>query len=141
MDRQSKAHGAHLSEQLQAIDRARLTWRLLRDPRVAAWTKALVPVVAALYLLLPIDMIPDVILGLGQIDDVGVLGFAVFALTRILPKLAPATLVDEHLAAIQGRRGGRRRTGGDVVDAEFRVVDASSAYHSSSQQPRREYRV
>lgn len=84
--------------------------------------KAAVPAVAGIYLAFPIDLIPDFILGFGQIDDLGVLGLAIFALTKILPKIAPREVIDEHLAEM---RGGRRGASNDdqVIDTTFTVVD------------------
>ena len=52
-------------------DQLRLSWRLLRDERVSAFKFAL-PALLALYLMSPIDLIPDFLLGLGQMDDLGV---------------------------------------------------------------------
>lgn len=126
-------YNARLTGHLQTIERARLTLRLLRDPRVATWMKALLPVVAALYVLLPIDLIPDVILGLGQVDDLSILGVAVFAMTRLLPKFAPADVVAEHLDDLRGGRRAKRRAPEDVIDAEFSVVDrpASTSYEQA----------
>ena len=57
------------------FDRLRLGWRLLRDPRVPAWPKWIVPVVAAIYVVSPIDAIPDVVPVAGFADDAVVLGF------------------------------------------------------------------
>lgn len=109
------------------IDQLRLAWRLVRDPRVTSRVKTAVPLIAAAYLLSPIDLVPDFLLGLGQIDDVGVVGVALLVLTRLLPRLAPAAVVDEHRRAM-GRAGhfagGEDVAGGRaVVDAEFRVHD------------------
>lgn len=120
------AGGDPTIEQLSAWQKARLTWRLLRDVRVSAWIKAVIPVVALLYLLSPIDAIPDVLLGLGQLDDIGFLGIAVFALTRLLPRLAPRDVVAEHVADITRRhdRGGNNAADGQtVIDTSFRVID------------------
>jgi len=50
----------------------RLAWRLMREPRVALVAKAL-PVLAALYVVSPLDFIPDVLPVLGQMDDLGIL--------------------------------------------------------------------
>lgn len=47
---------------------ARLASRLLREPRVPFLAKA-VPLLAVLYLLSPLDLVPDVLPLLGQIDD------------------------------------------------------------------------
>src|SRR5688572_7141849 len=54
------------------VDQVKLGWRLLRDPRVP-WIKNALPAFAALYLISPIDPIPDFLLGLGQLDDFGIL--------------------------------------------------------------------
>ncbi len=81
----------------------RLAWRLYRDPRVAPTLKLTVPVLAALYVVSPVDLLPDLLLGLGQVDDLGVLGLAVAFVTRVVPRLAPREVLDEHLAAM-GRR-------------------------------------
>ena len=111
------------NEALDGIERARLTWRLLRDPRVALWTKLMLPAVAGMYLLLPIDLIPDFFLGLGQLDDLSIIGITIFAMTRILPRFAPATLVEEHLEDLHGGRRRRKRGDGDFFDADYTVMD------------------
>ncbi len=80
------------------IDQAWLTWKLLRDNRVAFWMK-LVAVLPLIYVISPIDLIPDVILGLGQLDDLGVL----LAGMRLFEALVPAEIVDEHRGAIKAR--------------------------------------
>lgn len=95
---------------------ARLAWRLLRDPRVASKLKVAVPVLAALYVVSPIDLLPDFLLGLGQVDDLGVIGVAVVFLLRVLPRLAPTEVLDEHLAAM-----GLREPAKGAIETEFRV--------------------
>jgi uncharacterized membrane protein YkvA (DUF1232 family) len=77
-------------------DQLRLAWRLLRDERVPALKFAL-PALLALYVVSPIDIIPDFLLGLGQIDDLGVVMAGVLLLARVIPRLAPGHVVDEHL--------------------------------------------
>jgi len=77
----------------------RLYWRLLRDPRVSIWPKALL--VAALgYVVLPFDLIPDAIPLLGEVDDVVIL----VAAARWFPQLCPPEVVREHAEAIDRRR-------------------------------------
>jgi uncharacterized membrane protein YkvA (DUF1232 family) len=77
-------------------DQMRLAWRLLRDERVTG-LKFSLPALLLVYLLSPVDLVPDFLLGLGQIDDMGVvIGMIVLSL-RLLPRLAPANVVDEHL--------------------------------------------
>jgi uncharacterized membrane protein YkvA (DUF1232 family) len=84
---------------LQDVARqARLAWRLFWDRRVPMWTK-LIPPAALAYLLFPIDLIPDVALGLGQLDDVAVLLIGV----KLFIELAPPDVVREHLLALGAR--------------------------------------
>ena len=119
--------GAGVLLQPGAIDQARLAWRLFRDPRVAPRLKLAVPALTALYVLSPVDLLPDFLLGLGQVDDVGAIGLALLVLIRLVPRLAPAEVVEEHRAAMglrtePGGAGGRR--GQTIVDATYRVRDS-----------------
>jgi len=99
--------------------RVRLSWRLLRDPGVPLLTKSL-PVVAVLYLLSPLDFLPDVLPILGQLDDAGVL---LIALEAFL-KLCPEPLVAHHRDALAGGRGfSPAPQNAVVIDAEFRRED------------------
>lgn len=68
-----------------------LTWRLLRDGRVPLWTKA-IPVLTLVYVFSPIDLIPDFILALGQIDDVVILTLGM----SMFERLSPPAVVAEH---------------------------------------------
>jgi uncharacterized membrane protein YkvA (DUF1232 family) len=109
-----------------AWTRLRLGWRLLRDPRVAPRGRFVAPVLAALYVLSPLDVIPDLLLGIGQLDDLGALAVLAVVLTRLLPRLAPAEVLLEHLEAMGfGRRATPGGTGaeGPVIEASFRVKD------------------
>lgn len=113
------------------LNDARLAWRLFRDPRVASRLKTALPFVAALYLLSPIDLIPDFLLGLGQIDDIGLVGATLLVLVRLLPRLAPAEIVAEHRRGMgrteqTGATGAEHERAGQIVDAEFRVRDETS---------------
>ena len=103
-------------------DQLRLAWRLLRDERVSALKFAL-PALIALYVVSPIDSIPDFILGLGQIDDLGAVAAGILILARIIPRLAPEHVVDEHLRdmgmGLPTSKPGRATD--DIVDAQFNV--------------------
>jgi uncharacterized membrane protein YkvA (DUF1232 family) len=77
---------------------ARLAWRLFWDRRVPLWTK-LIPPVALGYVLFPLDIIPDVVPGLGQLDDVAVLLIGV----KLFIELSPPDVVHEHLRALGAR--------------------------------------
>ncbi len=75
---------------------ARLVWGLARDERVPLRQKAVLAGVAA-YLTLPIDVIPDFIPLVGQLDDLAVLLFGLDWFIRT----APSDVVEEHLARIE----------------------------------------
>lgn len=68
----------------------RLLWGLARDSRVAAVDKLLV-VAAALYIISPIDVIPDFIPFLGQVDD---LYLVILALQRMVSRAGRSVLAD-----------------------------------------------
>ncbi len=61
-----------------------LLWKLLFDSNVSFSLK-LIPIFALIYLISPIDFIPDVALGLGQVDDIGVLLLAFTTFLRLIP--------------------------------------------------------
>ena len=74
---------------------ARLIWALARDPRVPVQQKLVLAAVAG-YLVFPIDIIPDFIPVLGQLDDLGVLIFGLDFFIRNAPK----EVVEEHMGRI-----------------------------------------
>lgn len=76
----------------------RLYWRLLRDARVSIWPKALL-LGAIAYVVLPFDLIPDVLPVIGEVDDVIIF----VAAARAFVALCPPDVVSEHARAI-GRR-------------------------------------
>ncbi len=81
------------------LNQVMLTWRLLFDPRVPAWKKA-VALAPLIYVLSPFDFIPDFLLGFGQLDDIGL----VLAGMRLFESLVPEDIVREHRSAIaEGR--------------------------------------
>jgi uncharacterized membrane protein YkvA (DUF1232 family) len=95
----------------------RLAWRLWRDKRVP-WLTKLIPMAGLAYLVIPFDLLADPMLGLGQLDDIGVILLAVKAFVS----LCPAPLVAQHR---QHLAGGPVADAGDVVDATYRVLDES----------------
>ncbi len=94
----------------------RLTWRLLRDPRVPVLYKLLIPLAIA-YLLYPLDLIRDWIPHAGFIDDLVAIGLALYLFRRICPR----HLVEEHRQALARRR--RRRDNEIVTDVDYEVLD------------------
>jgi uncharacterized membrane protein YkvA (DUF1232 family) len=94
----------------------RLAGRLLREPRVPTLTKA-VPLLAGLYLISPLDVIPDLLPFVGQVDDLGL----ILAALALFVRLSPGSAVDFHEAAIAARRRyGPMPPAADVIDAEWR---------------------
>jgi uncharacterized membrane protein YkvA (DUF1232 family) len=81
-----------------AVRQVRLAWRLLWDERVPVWTK-LIPPAALVYVLFPVDIIPDVVLGLGQLDDIAVLLIGL----KLFIEMAPPDVVREHLVELGAR--------------------------------------
>lgn len=69
----------------------RLVWRLARDPRVPARSKAMLVMLGG-YLASPIDLVPDFIPGAGQVDDIIIVALA---LDQMLNRV-PAEIVREH---------------------------------------------
>jgi uncharacterized membrane protein YkvA (DUF1232 family) len=63
---------------------ARLMWRALRHPHAPGWLK-LGAVGLVLYVLSPIDLIPDVIPIIGVLDDIVVVPLAIRWLLNRLP--------------------------------------------------------
>jgi uncharacterized membrane protein YkvA (DUF1232 family) len=81
-----------------------LAWRLYSDPRVSFLLKAMVPALWLAYFILPIDLVPDLIPVLGQLDDIAVL----LLLVRLFISLAPPEIVAEHRGEAPAGNAGRR---------------------------------
>jgi uncharacterized membrane protein YkvA (DUF1232 family) len=90
----------------------KLIWRLTRDPRVPARSKATLVMVGA-YVVSPVDLIPDFIPGLGQLDDIVI---AAFALDQILNRI-PDHIVREHWDGDE-----------DVLQLVREILDISTAF-------------
>jgi len=112
----------------ELIQQGKLAYNLMLDPRVPALAK-LIPIGALAYLFFPLDISPDVVPLLGQLDDVGILllGFRMFF------EVSPPEVVREHLKRLARTvRGDWDVTNtpsppppappdeGDVVDGKFR---------------------
>ena len=76
----------------------RLAWAVLRDPRSPKAAK-LVTVLAALYVISPVDFISDFIPVLGWLDD----GMIAYLLLQLAFKFLPPEL----LASLQARAGAK----------------------------------
>jgi len=99
--------------------RVRLAIRLLREPTLSWFFKA-IPVAAVLYVASPLDLIPDVLPVIGEVDDIAILLIAL----ELFVKISPSRIVAYHQTAIDaGRRFSRMPHDGPVIDAEFRRAD------------------
>ncbi len=91
---------------------ARVAWALLWEPRVPLWTKLLLPMLWIVYLLMPLDIIPDVLPILGELDDLMVLMFII----RMFIQMSPPHVVQDVEARIRGKTR-------KVIDGTYRVID------------------
>ncbi|NCF64768.1 MAG: DUF1232 domain-containing protein [Chloroflexi bacterium] len=77
-----------------------LVYKLLLDPDVPIYLKVL-PFAAVLYLLFPFDFLPDVIPGIGQLDDITILVVG----AKLFIDLAPDQAVTRHLQKMRRQEG------------------------------------
>ncbi len=107
------------------IRKMRLLWRLLNDPRVPGWVKA-IPALALLYLIFPIDLLPDLAPGLGQLDDLAIVLLGL----KLFHDLSPSAVVREHEADLTGQKSPWQvvedesaLNGPPTIDAEYQVLE------------------
>ena len=73
--------------------RIKLIFRLLGDKRVSPWLKIL-PIAGVVYLVSPIDLIPDMVLPvIGQLDDIAILWLT----NHFFIEFCPPEVVREHV--------------------------------------------
>jgi uncharacterized membrane protein YkvA (DUF1232 family) len=98
------------------LTHARLAFRLVREPRVPLLVKAM-PFLAIVYVISPLDFIPDVLPVLGEIDDLVI----VLTALQVFLRLCPADAVQFHSGAIaQSRRYTPMAATDTIIDAEWR---------------------
>lgn len=93
----SQTHPGFLGSILRDV---RLAWQLLLDPRVPLMLK-LIPPATILYTLFPVDFVPDLVPGLGQLDDLGILLLGI----RLFILLTPQAIVRQHLSEMEAGSG------------------------------------
>jgi uncharacterized membrane protein YkvA (DUF1232 family) len=80
-----------------AFNTLRLVWRLFWDRRVPRLPK-LMMIGAVVYAVSPLDFVPDILIGFGQMDDLGVFLLACY----LFLEMCPEEVVAEHRRAIFG---------------------------------------
>jgi uncharacterized membrane protein YkvA (DUF1232 family) len=90
----------------------KLLWRLARDPRVPARTKATLFLLLG-YIASPVDLIPDFLPAIGQLDE---LVLAAFALDQMLNRI-PAEIVREHWDGDK-----------DILEVVQEILDITTAF-------------
>ncbi len=92
--------------------RVKLLVRLIRDRRVSFWLK-LIPLAGIVYLVSPIQLIPDLLLPvIGEVDDVAIL----YLTNALFVELAPKNVVREHVRALTADDDEKEQ--GEVVEAD-----------------------
>ncbi len=101
----------------ELLRNANLVWRLLLDPRVSFLTK-LIPAGVLLYVLSPVDLIPDVIPVAGQLDDLAIILLGV----RAFIALCPPEVVQWYRGQL-GHDSQPSVNESNTVDGSYTVVD------------------
>lgn len=117
-ERKSIAAPERVGAIAQLIRTLELVWRLLNDARVSLVPKLIIPA-ALVYVISPIDVLPDVILGLGQLDDLGIIALAL----ALFIEFCPRAIVEEHRRAIAAQADPPQAKPEEVIDGSYRVVD------------------
>lgn len=104
----------------ELFENAQVAWKLIRDPRLSPWIRFGLPLLAGAYLLMPIDILPDAFLGLGQLDDLAVIWIAM----QLLLRLAPDDIVSQYRSGDKpGPAKQSKQSTDDVIDGNYRVID------------------
>lgn len=99
--------------------RVKLIWRLVKDKRVNPFLK-LLPIGALIYLISPLDIIPDIALPvIGVLDD----AVALWLGATLFVSLCPDEIVQEHTDALQKVVRGEWR---DVTDQEEKSIESDA---------------
>jgi len=84
---------------LARIGRARALYRYFRDPAASLIGKLFV-VLALVYVVCPVDAIPDVIPIVGWLDDIGVMSLAVAWMWRVVGRYRDSAGGEQAAAAV-----------------------------------------
>jgi uncharacterized membrane protein YkvA (DUF1232 family) len=105
----------------EILRNGQLVWRLLTDRRVSLGLKLIIPGLMAAYLISPVDLLPDVLPIVGQVDDLAILVLSI----KLFLELCPKDVVSEIRDSLAGKISPYRTEpeGRDAVDAEYRVIE------------------
>ena len=124
----------------EIIKNIKLIWRLLNDRRVPPLLKMIIPA-TLVYLIFPIDIIPDLAPGLGQLDDVAVILLGL----KLFVEMCPEEIVRQHLDELASMASPWRVVEEDEtpgaepsrsIEAPYQVVD--DLYRNSGERKRSE---
>jgi uncharacterized membrane protein YkvA (DUF1232 family) len=101
-------------------DRGIMTWKLFWDERVPLMPK-LIPILTLVYMISPVDFLPELVFGpIGVVDD----GVILLAALNLFIEASPADLVTEHLREIRQRfLGGGSSPDVEVIEGESEVLN------------------
>lgn len=98
---------------------AQLAWHLLIDRRVGLLLKLIIPGLMLGYLIFPVDLLPDFIPVLGQLDDLAILALGI----KLFIELSPKDIVREYRGDANSTSSPIEPNGNeDAIDADYRVV-------------------
>ncbi|MEM6459699.1 MAG: DUF1232 domain-containing protein [Planctomycetota bacterium] len=76
-----------LIRSLGPVGRVIAFWRIFRDRSVPWWSKLLFAVSSFAYLVMPADFVPDLLLGVGWLDDLLALPVFAYLFGKVVPGL------------------------------------------------------
>jgi len=102
------------------VQRIKLIWRLMTDPRVNFFLK-LLPIAALVYLIFPFDLAPGIAFPvIGALDDAAIVWIG----TSLFMNLCPENVVEEHWNELTKVISAKWRDAGPDDDAD--VVDVTA---------------
>ena len=95
----------------------KLIFRLMLDRRIPLRLKLILPV-ALIYLISPLDIVPDILPVLGRIDDI----LVIFTAIAIFLGLSPRKILIEHFrgTTVTGKTPNRKDK---VIDGQYRSIE------------------
>jgi len=93
--------GDYMTQKRDILGEVKSAWANMKDPNVETWKKATAVAVAGAYILSPVDIIPDMIPVVGQIDDIAVSYFILKGFNKLAEhKTAPQVEADKSTTNI-----------------------------------------